>query len=190
MILQNYATTHSLGSAVSAIPASLGGAAEASALLTFQPLASDIQDGKPVTSAQIQTETDPDLRQVLTDELLLVPPGTEAAPLLRFQPLASVVQAGGHVTDAQITSIGASDLENLLRQEVLIIPAQKASPDQWKRWWWVCIVGQLVFLALVFTMKGRWSPGAARKDLEERQRIVSAEMERLHLRPEPEIALK
>ncbi len=84
------------------------------------------------------------------------------------------------MTDAQITSIGASDLENLLRQEVLIIPAQKASPDQWKRWWWVCIVGQLVFLALVFTMKGRWSPGAARKDLEERQRIVSAEMERLH----------
>jgi nitrate/nitrite transporter NarK len=190
VILQNYATTHSLGSAVSAIPASLGGAAEAAALLAFQPLGSDIQNGKPVTSAQIQAVKDPNLQQVLTDELLLVPPGTEAAQLLRFQPLASVVQAGGHVTDAQINSIGAGDLENLLRQEVLIIPAQKASPDQWKRWWWVCIVGQLVFLALVFTMKGRWSPRAARRDLEAREKLVSAEMDRLHLRPEPEIALK
>jgi hypothetical protein len=190
VILETYATTHSLGSAVSAIPASLGGASEATALLTFQPLAADIQAGKPVTSAQISTETDPNLRQVLTDELLLVPPGTEAPALLRFQPLASVVQAGGHVTNAQIASIGAADLQNLLQQEVVIIPAQKASPDQWKRWWWVCIIGQIVFLVLVFAMKGRWSPRAARKDFEERQQIVSAEMERLHLSAEPEIALK
>jgi hypothetical protein len=123
---------------------------------------------------------------VLRDELLLVPPGTEAPALLKFQPLASVVQAGGSVSNAQITGIGASDLESLLRSEKVIVPAQKASPNEWKRWWWVCIGGMVIFFALVFTMRGRWSPRAAKRDIEERERLVAEELARLHLEVPPE----
>jgi hypothetical protein len=36
-----------------------------------------------------------------------------------------------------------------------------------------------VFGALVFFMRGRWSPRAARRDLEERDRLVSEELARL-----------
>jgi hypothetical protein len=186
VILQNYATTHNLGTAAGAIPSSLGGATEAFALVAFQPLAAAIQAGMPVTAAQIAKVGDPNLRQVLNDELLLVPPRTEAAALLRFQPLASAIQAGKTVTSAQIRAVGAADLEQLLQQESVVVPAQKASPDQWKRWWWVCIAGQFVFLLLVFTMRGRWSPGAARRDLEEHDRIVASELDRLHLNIAPE----
>jgi hypothetical protein len=177
--LQAYPKSHNAVTAAGAIPASLGGISEALALQAFNPVASAIQDGKPVTSAQIAAISDPGLRQVLQDELLLVPPGTEAPALLRFSPLAADIQAGKPVSDAQIASVGASDLEQLLNQEKVVIPAQKKSPNQWKTWWWVCMGGQVVFLLLVFAMKGRWSPAAAKRDLEERDRLVEAELARI-----------
>jgi hypothetical protein len=186
VILQNYASSHNVLGAAAKIPSSLGGVSEALALEAFNPLGSAIQDGKPVTGAQIAKVADPNLQQVLRDELLLVPPGTEAPALLKFQPLASVVQAGGSVSNAQITGIGASDLESLLRSEKVIVPAQKASPNEWKRWWWVCIGGMVIFFALVFTMRGRWSPRAAKRDIEERERLVAEELARLHLEVPPE----
>jgi hypothetical protein len=180
VILQNYAISHNVDEAGAKIPASLGGVSEAFALVAFNPIGSAIQDGKPVTSAEIAKVADPNLQQVLNDELLLVPPGTEAPALLRFQPLASVVQAGGSISNAQIAGVGATDLESLLRSEKILIPAQKESPNQWKRWWWVCIGGMVVFFGLVFTMRGRWSPRAAKRDLEERDRLVAEELARLH----------
>ncbi|MFZ0666109.1 MAG: MFS transporter [Acidimicrobiales bacterium] len=182
-ILVAYPASHNATIAAGSIPASDGGIGEALALLSFQPLASNIQAGKPVTSAQIQKVSDPNLQQVLRDEILLVPPNTEAAALLRFQPIATDIQNGKTVSNAQIASVGASDLESLLHQEMVIIPAQKASPNEWKRWWWVCMGGQVIFLILIFFMKGRWSPAAAKRDLEDRDRIVAEELS--HLRPEP-----
>jgi MFS family permease len=187
-ILEAYPASHNVITAARSIPAANGGLAEALTLLKFQPLASDIQAGKPVTSAQIATVSDANLQQVLNDELLLVPPGTEAANLLKFQPLASDIQAGKTVTNAQIASVGSPDLNYLLHAEVVVIPNQKAAPNEWKRWWYVCIAGQLIFLALVFFMKGRWSPSAARRDQEERERIVDEELSRLHLDPVRETA--
>ncbi len=139
-----------------------------------------------MTSAEISKVGDPNLQQVLRDELLLVPPGTEAPALLRFQPLASIVQAGGALSSAQIASVGAPDLESLLRSEKVLVPAQKTSPNEWKRWWWVCIGGMVVFFGLVFTMRGRWSPAAAKRDIEERDRLVAEELARLHKEVEPE----
>jgi MFS family permease len=189
VVLQGYAVDHSLDKAATKIPASLGGLPEALALESFNPLASAIQAGKPVTSAEIAKVADPNLRQVLDDELLLVPPGTEAPALLRFQPLATAVQAGKPLTSAQIATVGAADLESLLRAEKVIVPAQKASPNEWKRWWWVCIGGMAIFFVLVFTMRGRWSPRAARRDIEERERIVTEELARLHSTTAPEAAV-
>jgi len=102
--------------------------------------------------------------------------------LLAFSPLASDIQAGRSVSDAQIAAVHASSpqLASLLRVEPKLIPAQKASPAQWKRWWWVCAFGQLVFLVLVFFMRGRWSPRAAKADFDQHERLVAAELDKLH----------
>ena len=70
-------------------------------------------------------------------------------------------------------------LATLLRVEPKLIPAQKASGSEWKRWWWVCAAGQLVFLVLVFFMRGRWSPRAAKADFDEHERLVAAELDKL-----------
>jgi MFS family permease len=109
--------------------------------------------------------------------------------LLAFSPLATDIQAGRHVSNAQITAVQASSpqLASLLRVEPKLIPAQKASPAQWKRWWWVCAFGQLVFLVLVFFMRGRWSPRAAKADFDQHERLVATELEKLSGRESVEV---
>ena len=101
--------------------------------------------------------------------------------LLQFSPLATKIQNGQTVSAAQVNAVGASSpqLAALLRAEPKVVPAQRSSPAEWKRWWWVCAVGQLLFLVLVFFMRGRWSPRAAKRDFEAHERLVEAELARL-----------
>ena len=77
------------------------------------------------------------------------------------------------------------NLANLLVAEQKLVPAQKTSPGEWKRWWAVCLAGMFVFAILVFTMRGRWSPRAARRDFEEHDAIVSEELAKLAEEPAP-----
>ncbi len=104
--------------------------------------------------------------------------------LLTFSPLATDIQNGRHVTDAQIAGVGASSpqLAALLRIEPKIVPAQKSAGNEWKRWWWVCAAGQVIFFFLVFTMRGRWSPRAAKRDFEDHETLVRSELARLRRR--------
>jgi MFS family permease len=100
-----------------------------------------------------------------------------------FNPLALDIQNGKQVTLSQIAGVAkySPNLANLLFAEAKLIPAQKTSPGEWKRWWTVCLIGMAVFAVLVFFMRGRWSPRAARRDLAERDRIVSEELAKLAL---------
>jgi MFS family permease len=112
-----------------------------------------------------------------------VPPALklQVQGLLAFSPLATDIQAGRHVSAAQIQAVQGSSpqLAALLRVEPTIVPAQKASGNEWKRWWWVCAAGQIMFLFLVFTMRGRWSPRAAKRDFLEHEKVVTAELAKL-----------
>jgi MFS family permease len=98
-----------------------------------------------------------------------------------FNPLALDIQNGRHVTLAQIAGVAkySPSLANLLFAEAKLIPAQKSSPGEWKRWWTVCLIGMAVFAVLVFFMRGRWSPRAARRDLAERDQLVTDELAKL-----------
>jgi hypothetical protein len=89
------------------------------------------------------------------------------------------------VTQAQIAGVAkySLSLANLLVSEQKLIPAQKTSPGEWKRWWGVCLLGQLVFALIVLTMRGRWSPRAAKRDLEEHDRMVTEELAKLASEP-------
>ncbi len=57
------------------------------------------------------------------------------------------------------------------------------APGQWRTWFWICSAGILLFLALIFVMKGRWSPAAARQDQEAHDRVVQQELARLPAQP-------
>jgi hypothetical protein len=102
--------------------------------------------------------------------------------LLAYSPLATAIQKGQSVSQAEIqTKVGAhsQNLASLLVAEQKLLPAQKTSPAEWRRWWTVCLIGMAVFGVLVFTMRGRWSPRAARRDLEERDRMVTEELAKI-----------
>ena len=77
----------------------------------------------------------------------------------------------------------SQNLASLLVAEQKLVPAQKTAPGEWKRWWGVCLAGQFVFAVLVFFMRGRWSPRAARRDLAEHDRIVTEELAKLTREP-------
>lgn len=61
-----------------------------------------------------------------------------------------------------------------------VTKALKEQSSQWQHWWWVCIAGELVFIPTVFMLVGRWSPADAKRDAEEHERLVEAELARLH----------
>ena len=87
---------------------------------------------------------------------------------------------------AAVAAAGSPQLAQLLQQETVIVPAQKAAPKEWKTWWWVCLGGQVIFLGLIFTMRGRWSPRKAREDDEEREALVARELAAIRAAaPEP-----
>jgi hypothetical protein len=102
--------------------------------------------------------------------------------LLAYQPLATAIQQGRPVSQAQIASavgVHSRDLASLLVAEQKLVPAQRTSPGEWKRWWTVCLIGQFIFAVLVFFMRGRWSPRAARRDFEAHDRLVTEELDKL-----------
>ena len=108
--------------------------------------------------------------------------------LLAYNGLAVAIEKGQPVSDSEIAAkVGAhsQNLGNLLLAEKKLIPAQKASPNEWKRWWWVCLGGQVVFGLLVFTMRGPWSPRAAKRDFESHERLVKEELEKIQREMEP-----
>ena len=109
----------------------------------------------------------------------------DVAGLNVFNPLALDIQNGKPVTAAQIAGVAkySPNLASLLVAEQKLIPAQKTSPGEWKRWWGVCLAGQFVFAVLIFFMRGRWSPWAARRDLAEHDKIITDELAELAREP-------
>lgn len=103
------------------------------------------------------------------------------AGLNGFNTVATDIQQGKPVSNAQIAGVAKNSpaLASLLVAAEKLLPAQKTSPAEWKRWWTVCLIGMVVFAVLVFFMRGRWSPRAARRDLADRERIVNEELARL-----------
>ena len=79
------------------------------------------------------------------------------------------------LTSAQ-QAIPAADLAYLSEHADEVTQAQQDNPHQWQRWWWVCVIAQLLFLPFVFVMTGRWSPAKARQDEAEHERRVSEEL--------------
>ena len=109
----------------------------------------------------------------------------QVAGLLAYNPLAMAIQNGQTVSQAEIFSaiFAVLLLASLLVAEQKLVPAQKTSPGEWQRWWEVCLAGMFVFAVLVFFMRGRWSPRAARRDLAEHDRIVTEELDKLAREP-------
>ncbi len=57
--------------------------------------------------------------------------------------------------------------------------ASAQAPGQWRTWYWICLVGILLFLFSIPLLRGRWRPSDARRDEQEHEALVSAELAKL-----------
>jgi MFS transporter, ACS family, D-galactonate transporter len=78
-----------------------------------------------------------------------------------------------------LKQLPAGDRAYLLEHGHDVLEARASAPGQWQRWWWICAIGQIVFLPTIFLLVGRWSPAAAKREREEHEAAV--ERERLEL---------
>jgi MFS family permease len=97
------------------------------------------------------------IRLVITAAFLAIPYVVDAVtPLI-----------GAHHVLAELAKIQAAHgtpSPELMGQLAAIKRAAAEAPGQWRTWYAICCVGIVVFLASIFTMRGRWSPAAARAD--------------------------
>ncbi len=61
--------------------------------------------------------------------------------------------------------------------------AAAETPGQWQLWYWVCIAGVVLFVLTIFTMRGRWSPAAAKADVDAHDALVAQELAALRAEP-------
>jgi MFS family permease len=59
--------------------------------------------------------------------------------------------------------------------------AAATSPGQWRTWYWVCFGGLIFFLLSIPLLRGRWRPRDAKRDEEEHEAMVQAELAKLHV---------
>ena len=57
--------------------------------------------------------------------------------------------------------------------------AAAKSPGQWRTWYWICFGGIVFFLLSIPLLRGRWRPRDAKRDEDEHEAMVQAEMAKL-----------
>ena len=60
-----------------------------------------------------------------------------------------------------------------------VTSAAARTASQWKTWYWICFGGIIFFLLSIPLLKGRWRPRDAKRDEEEYEAMVQAELEKL-----------
>jgi len=60
-----------------------------------------------------------------------------------------------------------------------VASAAAKSPGQWRTWYWICFGGIIFFLLSIPLLRGRWLPRDARRDEQEHEAMVQAELAKL-----------
>ncbi|MGW4774233.1 MFS transporter [Nocardia sp. NPDC004278] len=117
----------------------------------------------------------------------------QATQQLPAADLAIAAKVGPKLTQAtaQLQSVGTIPVDDqayLAAHATEVQQAAKDSPGQWKRWWWICLIAQVVFLPFVFLMSGHWSPKQAGAEAKAHDERVERELAAIKDEPEPEPA--
>ena len=83
---------------------------------------------------------------------------------------------------AQLTALSKvppSALAYLKAHGAAVQKAAAQTSGQWKTWYWICFGGIIFFLLTIPLLRGRWKPADARRDEQEHEAMVQAEMAKL-----------
>jgi len=85
------------------------------------------------------------------------------------------VQTAGNALQA-LGAVPAKDLTYLQEKGPKVQKAVSDAPGQWRKYFWMAVVGELLFIPFIFLMAGFWSPRKARKHAAEHDRRIAAEL--------------
>ncbi|KRC48968.1 MULTISPECIES: MFS transporter [unclassified Nocardioides] len=143
------------------------GASAAFAITLLVPAAGVLVDHGPEVS-RISTTYAAELAtlRTITPEHRAALTATTGDPAAQRAAVGDIVKATGvPVPEAAAAlaatgDVPAADLAYLQAHGPDVAESAKDSAGEWQRWWWVCVAGELVALALVFTLPGPWRPAA------------------------------
>ncbi len=105
-----------------------------------------------------------------------------SAQLTALAKVPAAADAAVSANSAELTALGkvpAPVLAYMAAHGADVATAAAESPAQWRHWYWVCFGGIIFFLLSVPLLRGRWSPRAAKKDEDEHEALVQAELAKL-----------
>jgi MFS family permease len=94
------------------------------------------------------------------------------AQLLQMQPYSSELLALQNKVPANVSSFVATFGPQV--QAALL-----TAPNQWRNWFWVCFGGVIFFVLSIPLLRGRWRPRDAKRDEQEHEAMVQAELAKL-----------
>jgi MFS family permease len=80
---------------------------------------------------------------------------------------------------AALQKVPASDVKYFAAHAAAVVSAGNKSPGQWRTWYWICFGGIVFFLLSIPLLRGRWRPRDAKRDEEEHEAMVQAELAKL-----------
>jgi MFS family permease len=83
---------------------------------------------------------------------------------------------------AQLTALSKVPPQALAYLSAHAAAVQKAAAQtasQWRTWYWICFGGIIFFLLSIPLLKGRWKPSDARRDEQEHEAMIQAELTKL-----------
>jgi len=75
-----------------------------------------------------------------------------------------------------LSKIPAKDLAFLKAHATDVQNAANKTVGQWKTWYWICFGGIIFFILCIPLLRGRWKTADARKDEQEHEAMVQAEL--------------
>src|SRR3984957_19924752 len=83
---------------------------------------------------------------------------------------------------AQLTALSKVPPQAIAYLNAHAAAVQKAAAQtasQWRTWYWICFGGIIFFLLSIPLLKGRWRPSGARRDEQEHEAMIAAELAKL-----------
>jgi MFS family permease len=93
--------------------------------------------------------------------------------------IAAVSAPGVGAELAALKAVPASVTSFMSAHAGAVSTAATKAPGQWKTWYWICFAGIIAFICSIPLLRGRWKPSDAKRDEEEHEALVQAEMAKL-----------
>jgi MFS family permease len=92
--------------------------------------------------------------------------------------LATVVPFAAQLT--ALSKVPPEGFAYLKAHGTAVQNAAAQSPGQWRTWYWICFAGVIFFLLGIPILRGRWKPSDARRDEQEHEEMVEAELAKIN----------